>query len=83
MIAERPRPGEPDELWRPTFTSVLATLGSPGATSTTFTTQFQVYDHEHSYRIVAWAIDNDDVADPTRAAVNKICVNWPGHTQCF
>jgi outer membrane protein assembly factor BamB len=75
-------PGEPDVFWQPTFTYVLATLGTPGGTSTTYSTHFEVYDHEHSYRIVAWAIDNDGNADPTRAT-GKTCINWPTDNQCL
>jgi hypothetical protein len=76
-------PGAPGTFWRPAATSVLATLSSPGGTSTDWNTQFLIYDHEHSYRIVAWAIDNDKVADPTRASVNKICVNDPTNNRCL
>jgi outer membrane protein assembly factor BamB len=76
-------PGEPDVFWQPTFISYLATLGSTGATSTTWSTRFLIYDHQHSYRIVAWAIDNDNNADPTRATVGKVCVNDPTYNQCF
>ena len=31
----------------------------------------------------AWAIDNDKNADPTRATVNKICVNDPANNRCL
>ena len=54
-------PGQPGVYWRPAFITVLATLASPGATSTTWNTQFLIYDHEHTYRISAWAIDNDGI----------------------
>jgi outer membrane protein assembly factor BamB len=76
-------PGEPGVFWQPAFTSVLATLDSPGATSTGWSTRFLIYDHEHTYRIVAWATDNDGTDDPTRAQVNKVCVNWPTDNRCL
>ncbi len=76
-------PGTPGIDWRPQFTSVLATLTSPGATSTGWSMQFLIYDHEHTYRIVAWAVDNDNIADPTKASNNKICVNWPTNNRCL
>lgn len=64
-------PGEPGVFWRPQFINVLATLSAPGATSTNWKTQFLIYDHEHSYRIVAWATDKDGIADSTRAAEGR------------
>lgn len=76
-------PGNPDTFWRPTFTSVLADLSAPGATETDWTTQFLIYDHEHKYRIIAWAIDKDGYADPVRATVNRICVNDPTNNRCL
>jgi outer membrane protein assembly factor BamB len=76
-------PGEPGVYWRPAFTSVLATLSAPGATSTNWNTQFLIYDHEHSYRIVAWATDNDGIADPIRASLGRVCVNWPTNNTCL
>ncbi len=76
-------PGEPSVFWQPTFTSFLANLGSPGATSTSWSSHFLIYDHQHQYRIIAWAIDNDNVSDPVRANLAKICVNDPTYNQCF
>ncbi len=75
-------PGQPGVYWRPQYTSVLADLSAPGATSTDWSTKFLIYDHEHTYRIVTWAIDNDGIADPTRASVSRICVNWPTDNRC-
>jgi outer membrane protein assembly factor BamB len=76
-------PGEPDLFWQPTFIYTLANLDAPGATSTNWSTRFLIYDHEHQYRITAWAIDNDGNPTPVHVSVNKICVNWPTDKQCF
>jgi outer membrane protein assembly factor BamB len=72
----------PEGCWQPTSTSRLATLASPGATSTNWTFQFPIYDHPHKYRIVAWAVDKDNEADPTRFVVGRICVRNPGDNTC-
>jgi outer membrane protein assembly factor BamB len=66
--------------YRPTYTKVPATLASPGATSTTWSLTFWTYDHPHTYKIVAWAVDRDGNPDPVRVVVNRICVNDPGAT---
>ena len=76
-------PGQPGVYWRPQFISVMATLSNPGATSTNWNTQFLIYDHEHSYRIAAWAIDRDGNADSTHANVNRMCVDWPTNNRCI
>ncbi|MDT5323987.1 MAG: hypothetical protein QOF25_1139 [Mycobacterium sp.] len=68
--------------WQPTFTSILATLASPGATSTNWTFQFPIYDHHHKYRIVAWSVDKDNEVDPTRFVIGRICVRDPTDNTC-
>ncbi len=68
--------------WSPTFSTVLAKLGSHGATSTSWSMSFEIYDHPHKYRIVAWAVDRDGQADPTRAVVGRVCVRVPGDDTC-
>jgi len=68
--------------WSPTTVVEKATLGSPGATSTSWTLTFQAYDHPHKYRIVAWAVDNDNEQDPVRASVDRICLRDPGDNTC-
>jgi outer membrane protein assembly factor BamB len=68
--------------WRPTYTKLAATLASPSATSTTWSFTFWTYDHPHTYKIVAWAVDRDGNADPTRAIVSRICVKDQGQTGC-
>ena len=76
-------PGEPDSFWQPAPISFLATLGTPGAASTTWNTQFLIYDHQHQYRITATAVDADKNVDPVPASVNKICVNDTGYEVCL
>jgi hypothetical protein len=67
-------PGDPTHVWTTKFVSILATLASPGAVSTTWTSSFQTYDHPHNYAITAWAIDRNGERDPTNANVHPICV---------
>ena len=71
-------PGLPGVFWRAKFISFSATLASPNATSTNWTTTFPTYDHPHKYRIAAWAIDLDGQADTSKAQVQRICVRDPG-----
>lgn len=68
--------------WSPVYKRVEATLGSPGATSTTWRTTIQVFDHPHSYFVSAWAVDADRQQDQTRAMVPYFCVRDPGDTTC-
>jgi hypothetical protein len=72
----------PEGCWQPTFTSVLATLTNPGATSTNWTFQFPIYDHHHKYRIVAWSQDKDNEVDPVRFVIGRICVRDPNDNTC-
>jgi outer membrane protein assembly factor BamB len=68
--------------WRPTWSQVAATLSSPGATSTGWSLTFPTYDHPHTYKIVAWAVDRNGNTDPTRAMVMRMCVKDPGTGGC-
>jgi hypothetical protein len=68
--------------WSPTTTIMHPTLANPGSTSTTWTMQFEIYDHPHKYRIVAWAVDRDNESDPTRFTIGRICVRNPGDNTC-
>jgi hypothetical protein len=43
---------------------------------------FQIYDHPHKYRIVAWATDKDGENDPTRFVIGRICLRNPGDNTC-
>lgn len=74
-------PGNPSQYWRPEWTAVAATLESPGAASTNWSTSFLTYDHPHKYRIEAWAIDRDGEKDNTRPAI-FVCVRDPGNNFC-
>jgi outer membrane protein assembly factor BamB len=67
--------------WVPTWRKLKIAVANPGATSTSWTTSFPVYDHPHDYRITAWAVDADGQQDLTRAHV-RICVRDPGDTTC-
>jgi outer membrane protein assembly factor BamB len=75
-------PGNPTELWRPQWTQLQAQLASPGSASTTWSVSFPVYDHPHSYKIQAWAVDRDGEVDQTRAISFPVCVRDPGSTFC-
>jgi outer membrane protein assembly factor BamB len=75
-------PSKPSQFWRPEWTAVNATLAAPGAASTGWTTSFFTYDHPHSYRIEAWAIDRDGEKDNTRPVVFPVCVRDPGNNFC-
>jgi outer membrane protein assembly factor BamB len=68
--------------WSPTLTVLTVPVADPGSTSTTWTTSFLTYDHPHTYRITAWAVDLDNKADPARASVH-ICVRPPGEEICY
>ncbi len=74
--------GGESSSWRPVYTILNATLGSPGANSTTWTLTFPTYDHPHKYRITAWAVDRDGEEDATRAVVSRICVRDTGDNSC-
>jgi hypothetical protein len=67
-------PGDPTHVWTTKFVSILATLTSPGAISTSWTSSFLTYDHPHDYAITAWAVDRNGERDPTNANVHPICV---------
>lgn len=60
------------------FTTVDATLAGPGATTTTWSLTFPVYDHPHTYSIDAYAVDLDGHLDSTKATVARLCVVDPG-----
>jgi outer membrane protein assembly factor BamB len=68
--------------WQPTSFVNNATLANPGAVNTNWTLSFQAYDHPHSYRIVAWAVDKDGESDPVRFSIGRICLNDPGVNTC-
>jgi hypothetical protein len=68
--------------WTPTRTELTVPVADPGATSTTWTTSFFTYDHPHTYRITAWAVDLDGRSDPARPFV-RICVRPPGEEICY
>ena len=74
--------GTPEGCWQPTLITQQATLANPGANSTSWSFRFPIYDHDHKYRIVAWAVDKDGEADPTRATIDRICVRHPGDNTC-
>jgi hypothetical protein len=75
-------PSQPGVYWRAQYTTFPATVTSPGDTSTSWSTSFPTYDHPHSYKIAAWAIDDDGIADPSHASVPRICVGDPGLASC-
>jgi outer membrane protein assembly factor BamB len=68
--------------WQPTTYKIKATLANPGAVSTNWTAQFEIFDHKHSYRITAWAVDKDNESDPTRFVIGRICANAVGDATC-
>jgi hypothetical protein len=68
--------------WQPTYKKIAVVLGSPNATSTTWSTSFLTYDHPHRYRISAWAIDRDGNNDLVNPSI-LVCVRAPGETQCY
>lgn len=76
-------PGGESESWAPTYKTVEATLANPGATSTTWSVTFPAYDHPHTYRVSAWAIDKDGEVDVTKAEVNPVCVRAAGAPSCY
>jgi outer membrane protein assembly factor BamB len=67
--------------WAPTWRKLKVVVASPGATSTSWSYSFPTYDHEHNYRITAWAVDANGQQDLTRAHV-RICVRDPGAATC-
>jgi hypothetical protein len=71
-------PGLPGVFWRAQYIAFVATLATPKATSTAWTTTFPTYDHPHRYRIAAWATDLDGQPDTSKAQVQRICVRDPG-----
>ena len=73
--------GETTE-WRPTYTVLTAQLTNPGGVNTNWSITFPTYDHPHKYRIVAWAVDEDNEADQTKAVVSRICVRDVGDNAC-
>ena len=76
-------PAEPSaNQWTTVFTGVTVPITNPGSQSVTFSVTVPSYDHEHTYRVSAWAIDNDGNPDPFKATVNKICVRMAGDTTC-
>ena len=72
--------GDETGRWAPTLFPALATLASPGATSTSWTFTFPTYDHPHTYSITAWAVDRNGNPDPTRVLISLICVRDTGGT---
>ncbi len=77
-----PDSGHGSNEWTPTYTVLNATLSNPGGTTTDWEVTFPVYDHPHSYSVIAWAIDNDNEEDVSRAATYRFCVRDPGDTNC-
>ena len=75
-------PGQPGEYWRPTYDRVAETLDSPGATSTTWSSSFLIYDHPHTYAVSAFAVDQDKNRDPLKPRARPICVLDPGDNTC-
>ena len=73
--------GQSDDF-TPTYSIVKATLSDPGSTTTGWAISFPVYDHPHSYRLIAYAVDNDGQVDPFRATVDRICVRDVGDKTC-
>jgi hypothetical protein len=67
-------PGGPTHVWTTKFVSILATLASPGAISTSWTSSFLAHGHPHNYAITTWAIDRNGERGPTNANVHPICV---------
>jgi|GEM_PF-2271220 len=74
--------GGESSAWVPTYTVLTASLTNPGGNSTNWNLTFPTYDHEHKYRLVAWAVDRDNEADQTKAVVGRICVRDPGNNAC-
>jgi outer membrane protein assembly factor BamB len=68
--------------WQSTIFVNDANLASPGSVSTNWSMTFQIYDHPHKYRIVAWATDKDGENDPTRSVIGRICLRNPGDNTC-
>jgi hypothetical protein len=66
--------------WAPVVSVVQATLTSPLANTTSWRFTFPTYDHPHTYKITAWAVDENGNPDPTRAVVSRICVRDTGGT---
>jgi outer membrane protein assembly factor BamB len=69
-------------FWAPTSRWVMASVESPGATTTRWSITVPVYDHPHSYSVTAWAEDLDGEKDTTRAMVSRFCVRDPGDPFC-
>ncbi len=68
--------------WTADYTAIEVPVDDPGATSVTWELTFPVYDHEHNYRVSAWAVDNDGEADITKATTTPLCVRDPGEHNC-
>ena len=66
--------------WAPTQSVVQATLTTPNANWTAWQFTFPTYDHPHTYKITAWAVDRNGNPDPTRAVISRICVRDRGGT---
>jgi hypothetical protein len=71
-----------DSAWTPSITTLTVPVEDVGVTSTTWRTSFFTYNHPHTYRITAWAVDLDGRADPARSSVH-ICVRPPGDEICY
>jgi outer membrane protein assembly factor BamB len=56
-------------------TTYQATLGSPNAVTTTWSSTVQVYGHPHTYVVTAWAIDRDGQVQQARPSVT-FCTNF-------
>ena len=68
--------------WSPTYKLLTATLVSPGAATTEWSLDVPVYDHPHSYFVMAWATDKDNEKDETRAMLGRFCVRDVGDPTC-
>lgn len=76
-------PTEPAESsWGSQYVALPADLGSPGATSTSWSITFPTYTHPHKYRISAYAVDRDGETDATPFVVTRICVRDTGDNAC-
>lgn len=77
-----PDTGHGSNEWTPTYTVLEAELDNPGGTSTNWSYTFNVYDHPHSYSVIAWAQDLDGEFDVSRAANYRFCTRDPGNNFC-
>ena len=79
-----PDPEDTENKWRPKGTVLQAKLANPGATSTTWSIEFPVYDHPHNYRINVRPVDLDGEQSQAWIQSGKLCVRDPGPvTDCY